>query len=255
MYVQKGLDGAPEVLLDPNAWSADGTVQLPARSRRRRTRHIRGLWHLEQRFRLAGQYKVMELANGSGRFTTTRSNWVKVSTVAWAGQGLLTTAAIREPAAGHTRRPRSNENHQSLLPRSWGPSSQKDKLVYEDAKNPQRFHVVYATEDERFAILDLSERGKGTDGNALHVRDLTKPDQPPVPAPLIPEITERHDINVVDDVGGRLLVADESRTRRTGGVVIDRSRSTPREANWRTAHRGGLRPDRVISGPPAASCS
>ena len=28
-----------------------------------------------------------------------------------------------------------------------------DKLVYEDPTNPQRFHVVYTTEDERFAIL------------------------------------------------------------------------------------------------------
>ena len=30
LYIQEGLDGAPEVLLDPNSWSADGTVQLSA---------------------------------------------------------------------------------------------------------------------------------------------------------------------------------------------------------------------------------
>ena len=42
------------------------------------------------------------------------------------------------------------------------------------AANPQRFHVVYTTEDERFAILEISERGKGKDGNALYVRALTK---------------------------------------------------------------------------------
>src|SRR5215831_19316213 len=28
LYVQKGLDGDADVLLDPNEWSADGTVQL-----------------------------------------------------------------------------------------------------------------------------------------------------------------------------------------------------------------------------------
>ena len=28
LYIQKGLNGAPEVLIDPNTWSADGTVRL-----------------------------------------------------------------------------------------------------------------------------------------------------------------------------------------------------------------------------------
>ena len=30
LYIQKGLEGKPEVLIDPNTWSADGTVQLGA---------------------------------------------------------------------------------------------------------------------------------------------------------------------------------------------------------------------------------
>jgi prolyl oligopeptidase len=28
LYIQKGLDGQPEVLIDPNTWSTDGTVRL-----------------------------------------------------------------------------------------------------------------------------------------------------------------------------------------------------------------------------------
>jgi len=28
LYIQKGLNGTPEVLIDPNTWSADGTVRL-----------------------------------------------------------------------------------------------------------------------------------------------------------------------------------------------------------------------------------
>src|SRR5512147_3349886 len=33
LYLQKGLDAEAEVLIDPNAWSADGTVQLAAFAR------------------------------------------------------------------------------------------------------------------------------------------------------------------------------------------------------------------------------
>ena len=43
--------------------------------------------------------------------------------------------------------------------------------MYEDPKNPQRFHGVYTTDDERFAFLNISDRGKGKDGNALLFMD------------------------------------------------------------------------------------
>ena len=52
LFIQKGLDGAPEVLLDPNAWSADGTVRA-RRVRAVEGRDVRGLRHLTQRVRLA----------------------------------------------------------------------------------------------------------------------------------------------------------------------------------------------------------
>src|SRR5688572_4652135 len=40
LYIQKGIEGTPEVLIDPNTWSPDGTVRLtgfaPSRSEERR---------------------------------------------------------------------------------------------------------------------------------------------------------------------------------------------------------------------------
>ena len=35
LYIQRGLEGAPEVLIDPNTWSTDGTVRLMGYGARR----------------------------------------------------------------------------------------------------------------------------------------------------------------------------------------------------------------------------
>ena len=93
-----------------------------------------------------------------------------------------------------------------LLPPVGTPQSQ-DALVYEDAANPQRFHIVDTTEDERFAMLDVSDRGKGKEGNALFVRDLSKArgDVHAARAATIGDDT----FDVVDNVGDKLLVADQ----------------------------------------------
>ena len=75
--------------------------------------------------------------------------------------------------------------------------------MYEDKANPQRFHIVDTTEDERFAILTISERGKGKDGNAVFVRDLSKGEKSFTP--VLPEIGD-DTFNVLDNVGDKLLI-------------------------------------------------
>jgi prolyl oligopeptidase len=209
-------------LLDPNAWSADGTVQLSAFAPSKDATYA--VYGISKSGSDWQQYKVMELA--TKRTLDDTLEWVKVSTVAWAGRGFY-YSRYPEPAAGHEKAS-INENHQVFF-HALGTKQSEDKLVYEDAKNPQRFHVVYTTEDERFAILDLSERGKGTDGNALYVRDLTKPDSRF--APLVPKITN-DTFNVVDDVGDKLLVATNHGAPNWRIVLVDPAH--PEEANWHT---------------------
>ena len=90
-----------------------------------------------------------------------------MSGVAWHGDGFYYS---RYPAPAKGKEKASiNENHQVFFHRVGTPQSQ-DALVFEDPENPQRFHTLQTTEDERFAILDLSDRGKGKDGNAVFVR-------------------------------------------------------------------------------------
>jgi prolyl oligopeptidase len=76
-------------------------------------------------------------------------------------------------------------------------------LIYEDKANPERFFLISTTEDERYAVLTISDRGKGKKGNALFFLDLSKKERNFLP--LVAEVTD-DDYQVVDDVDGKFLV-------------------------------------------------
>src|SRR5688500_14522426 len=99
-------------------------------------------------------------------------DWANACNVGWHGDGFF-YSRYPEPPEGREKAS-INENHQVFF-HEIGTEQAQDTLVYEDPANLQRFHVLDTTEDERFAILEVSERGAGKDGNALFVRDLTKP--------------------------------------------------------------------------------
>jgi len=222
LHIQTGLDGAPQVLLDPNAWSADGTVQLSAFEPSKDAKHA--VYGISSSGSDWQQYKVMELA--TRRILDDTVDWAKVSSVAWHGDGFY-YSRYPEPPEGHEKAS-INENHQVFFHKLGTPQS-ADTLVYEDPANPQRFHTTTTTEDERFLILEVSDRGKGLDGNALYVRDLTDPSAKF--APLVPEITN-DTFYLVDNVGDQILVATNHGAPNWRVVQID-----PRniaEANWKT---------------------
>jgi prolyl oligopeptidase len=222
LFIQKGLDGAPEVLIDPNAWSADGTVQLSAFAPAKDAKHA--VYGISRSGSDWQQYKVMELA--TKRTLPDTVDWAKVSNVAWHGDGFY-YSRYPEPPEGHEKAS-INENHQVFF-HKLGTEQTQDALVYEDSAHLQRFHVLDTTEDERFAILEVSERGAGKDGNALFVRDLTKPGS--AFGPLVPEITN-DTFNVIDNVGDKILVSTNHGAPNWRVVLIDPAK--PSEANWQT---------------------
>ena len=143
LYMQEGLDSAPSVLLDPNSWSADGTVQLSAFEPSKDARYA--VYGISQSGSDWQQYKVMELA--TKRTLADTVEWAKVSNVAWNGDGFYYS---RYPAPEKGREKASiNENHQVYFHRLGTPQSE-DTLVYQDAANPQRFHIVDTTDVPRF---------------------------------------------------------------------------------------------------------
>lgn len=222
LYMQKGLNGKPEVLIDPNAFSADGTVRLTT-------------FALSKDGKYAGygisrsgsdwqEYYVLEVATKQTLADTLK--WVKISGIAWQGNGFY-YSRYDAPEAGKELSA-SNEFHKVYYHKIGVPQAQ-DELVYEDRANPKRFHFASTTDDERFTILTISDRGKGKDGNALFFRDAAAGQKAFMP--IVAEIGE-FDFGVIDNVGDKLLIQTNHNAPNSKVMLFDPKH--PAENNWQT---------------------
>lgn len=196
LYKQHGMNAAPEPLLDPNKLSADGTsrvlVTVPSKDGKRLAYTVSGGgsdWE---------DAYVLDVP--SGKQLSDHLKWLKVTGLAWAGDGFF-YSRYDAPEAGHELTSK-NEFHKVFYHRI-GTDQSQDQLTFEDKNNPQRFHTVSTTLDERYAILSVAERGKGKDGNALFFRDLSKNEKTFIP--IVSEVTnDRYE--VIRDVDGKFLI-------------------------------------------------
>lgn len=220
LYAQKGIDGAPEVLIDPNAWSKDSTTTLSQFEVSKDGRHA--VYGKSVGGSDWSEYHVMDIA--TRETLPDVISWVKVSAAAWAGDGFFYS---RYPAPEKGKElTAKNENHQVYF-HKMGTEQKDDQLIFEDLAHPQRFHIVVTTEDERYAVLIVSDRGAGKKGNALFYRDLTKKDQ--AFTPLIGDITD-DSYNVIDNVGDAFLVQTDHGAPNGRVVRIDSKH--PAEKDW-----------------------
>lgn len=193
LYRQKGLNGTPEVVLDPNKLSADGTTRLTVFSLSKNGNYaVCG-------FSKGGsdwqEYQVMDMK--TLQMLSDKVEWVKVSGAAWQGDGFYYSSYPKPEGSALATK---NENHQVYYHKI-GTPQKEDKLIYEDPANPQRFHTVGTTEDEQFAVLTVSDRGKGKDGNGLWV--LAKGESKFTP--IKEEITD-FSFGVIDNIKDGFLV-------------------------------------------------
>ncbi|WP_207505928.1 prolyl oligopeptidase family serine peptidase [Telluribacter humicola] len=205
LYRQKGLDGTPEVVLDPNKLSADGTTRLTVFSLSKDGAYA--VLGFSQGGSDWQEYQVMDMK--TLKMLSDKVEWVKVSGAAWQGDGFYYS---RYPKPEGSALAAKNENHQVFFHKV-GTLQSADKLVFEDPKNPQRFHTVSTTEDGRYAALYVSDRGKGKDGNGLWVMEKGQTQF----TPIVSEITD-YSYGIVDNVDGGLLI--ETNADAPNGKVV-----------------------------------
>ncbi len=167
-YVQKGLDGEPEVFIDPNALSADGTVRIGILGPSMNDKYLaisRGEAGSDW-----SEIRVMEIA--TKQELPDRILWNKFSGAAWHGDGFY-YSGYDKPAPGDELK--AKNEYQKVLFHKLGDPQEKDVLVWEDKEHPLRYVGAGTTEDEKWLFLVLSE---GTSGSEIWIRDLTKKNAP-----------------------------------------------------------------------------
>lgn len=218
LYRQKGMNGTPEEVLDPNKLSADGTTRLTVFSLSKKGDYaVCG-------FSKGGsdwqEYQLMDMK--TLKMLSDKIEWVKVSGASWQGNGFYYS---RYPKPEGSALAAKNENHQVFFHKV-GTEQSADELVYEDKANPQRFHGVYVSEDERFSFLNISDRGKGKDGNALYYREIGQK----AFKPIVAEITNDK-FSVVDNVGNVFLLQTNKKAKNERIILFDPAR--PDEKDWK----------------------
>jgi prolyl oligopeptidase len=220
-YIQKGVNGTPEVFLDPNKFSADGTSTLSAFSLSKDGKYL--AYGMSTGGSDWVEIHLMEVA--TRRVLPDHLKWMKNSGVSWQGDSFY-YSRYPEPEKG--KELSFKNEYQTVYFHKVGTSQADDVLVYEDRANPQRFQGVGTTEDERFAILSISERGKGKKGNAVFYKDLSKGEQNF--SPIIAEIGN-DSFGVIDNVGDKFLVRTDKNAPNGRVVLIDPK--SPDEKNWK----------------------
>ena len=220
-YIQKGVNGKPEVFLDPNTFSADGTSVLSAFSLSKDGKYL--AYGISTGGSDWVTLSLMEV--DSRKKLTDEIRWLKASGVSWQGDGFY-YSRYPEPEKGAELI--SKNEFQTVYFHKVGTPQSEDVLIYEDKANPQRFQNVGTTEDERFAILSISERGKGKKGNALFYKDLSQNETKF--SPLIPEIAN-DSYGVIDNVGDKFLIRTDRNAPNGRVVLVDPK--NPDEKNWK----------------------
>lgn len=165
IYIKSSLDAEPEVLLDPNKLSDDGTVSLGSID-----------------FSNDGKYMAYTIQrNGSDwneiyvidvetkELLPDHIEWAKFTNAAWYKDGFFYSAYDR-PVEGKEFS-NVNENHK-IYYHKLGELQEKDKLFYENPKQPRYFHSVDITDDEKYMFMNESGQGAGM---TLWIRDMQDP--------------------------------------------------------------------------------
>lgn len=221
LYIQKGITGNPEVFIDPNKLSIDGTVALQATAFSKKQRYF--AYAVSASGSDWQEIYIMDV--NSKKKLSDKLEYVKFTGMSWIGDEGFYYSGYSKPKEEKTKYSAKTE-YQKVFYHKVGTSQDQDLLVYEDKDHPLRYVGAGVTEDERFLILSIAE---GTDGSEIKIKDLKDPSSQGF-ITLVPGFSTNAD--VVDNSGDKIILKTNSGAPNYKLVLADPK--NPSEANWKT---------------------
>jgi prolyl oligopeptidase len=211
-------DGAPEVFLDPNKFSADGTTSLQGID-----------------FTRDGSMAAYQLSEGGSDWrkviiikTADKSMVgdtlidVKFSGIAWRGNEGFYYSSYDKPKTG-SQLSGMTQFHK-LFYHQLGTPQHADKLIFGGEETKRRYIGAYLTEDERFLVISAANT---TTGNELYIQDLSLPNSEIVK--VVDNFDNEH--TVLDNVGSKLYILTNLYSQNYKIVTVDAA--DPKPAHWK----------------------
>ncbi len=217
IYIQKGLDGEPEVFIDPNALSKDGTVAVNLIGLSQDDKYV--AYSQSEAGSDWSQIHVMEVATKKKLPDVLK--WVKFSGAGWHKDGFF-YSRYPEPKSGQELS--GNNQFHSVYYHKLGDDQSKDKLVFEDRQNPNYYHFCSVTEDGKYLVMNAAP---GTDGYATYYKNL---ETDGAFVTLFGDYKNKN--SVIDHIDGKFLVQTDIDAPKYRLVEIDLE--NPAKENWKT---------------------
>jgi prolyl oligopeptidase len=221
LWVRKGVGGEQRLLLDPNGWSADGSLALAQWEPSPSGRYV--AYAVQEAGSDWRTLRVVEV--GTGQVLDEQLQWANDTEIAWVGEEGFLYSRFPAPKAGED--PRAPRFNKAVWFHRIGTAQDQDEQVYATPGHPEWSHKAQVTSDGRWAVI-VSE--VSTDKrNAVQLIQLggRQPGQWHV-QPLVPEIADHW--RLVAGIGNRLWFLTDRSAANYHLVSIDLAR--PRDG-WK----------------------
>ncbi|MBT1702699.1 prolyl oligopeptidase family serine peptidase [Chryseosolibacter indicus] len=217
IYRKKGIDGTPEVFLDPNTFSKDGTTGLA------------GLFFTKDGSKAA--YLISEGGSDWRKAIIIQASDKKVledtlvdikfSGIAWKGNDGFYYSSYDKPVGSELS---AKTQHHKLYYHKLGTPQKQDKLIFGGEKTPRRYIFASTTEDERFLIVSASV---STTGNELYIQDLNDPQGQL--KPVVTNFDNEH--QVITNDGSKLII--QTNLKAPNNRVVYAEFANPSPDQWK----------------------
>ena len=208
----------PEVFLDPNKFSADGTTSL------------QGINFSKDGSMVAYQLseggsdwrKVIVIKTEDKSMVGDTLTDIKFTEIAWRGNDSFYYSSYDKPIAGSQLS--GMTQYHKLYYHLLGTPQSGDKLIFGGEKTPRRYISAHLTEDERFLVIAAANT---TTGNELYLQDLSKPDNKIVT--VVDNFDNEH--QVLDNEGSKLYIYTNLYAPNFKVITVDASNT--KTTNWK----------------------